>query len=267
MTTDARETGARDLQWQAQALRISALWPAAEISVAEAWAEIMGAEPDTTATQKGGEQQAQGSRPSAEGDQQEEIISLVTKPDRIEWTLRAKGRGEASEEPPDLTLRSLAEALASVTDIGKRWIASKFCPTAQRLALGAMLLAPVQDRQEGYRKLAPYLPGVEIDPEGSRDFFYQVNRPRVTHAPGFDLVVNRLSKWSVAFFKTIVVGFGRDGKPPTSRGRAESFACHLVLDINTDQDYAGELGPDEMRALLVEFASLATEISKEGDTA
>lgn len=265
MTTSSGEAAARDLQWKAQTLRVSALWPSAEIVVPEAWAEVMGAKPETTTSRKGIEQRAEGGQPGAEGDQQGQMVSLVVRPDRIEWALRVGEPAEPPEDLLDLTLGDFADALTFLTDVGTRWTASGFCPSAQRLALGGVLLAPVEDRQEGYQRLAAYLPAVDIDGEGSSDLLYQINRPRVTETLGFELVVNRLCKWAVASFQTLVVPLGGGGKPPASRGEPGRSGCRLEFDINTDKDFAEQLRPDQMATLLAEFASYATTISQEGD--
>ncbi len=262
--TSSGEAAARDLQWRAQSLRLSALWPSAEIGVPEAWAGVMGTEPELTTSRKGIEQRAEGGRPDAEGDQAGQVVALVARPDRIEWTLARKLTGPP-EDPFDLTLGNFADALAVLTEIGTRWMASAFCPSAQRLALGGVLLAPVEDRQEGYRKLAAYLPAVAIDAERSSDFSYQINRPRITRTLGIDLAVNRLCKWSVASFQTLVVALSGGGKSPVSRQQTGGYGCHLELDINTKEGFAEQLAPDQMAALLAELASYATEISQEGD--
>ena len=262
MTTSPGEAAPRDLQWQARSLRVSALWPSAEIAGPEAWAGVMGDEPETTTSRKGIEQRA-------EGDQEGQMVSLVVRPDRIEWALGVRVPTEPPDDPLDLTLGDFADALTSLTDIGRRWMASDFCPSAQRLALGGVLLAPVADREEGYRRLAAYLPAVDIDAEGSSDFSYQINRPRVTKTLRFDLAVNRLCKWSVGVtsFHTLVVPLRGGGKPSASRGQPEMFGCRLEFDINTHKDFTEQLQPDQMATLLAEFVLYATEISQEGDKA
>jgi len=258
MNTQPGETATRDLQWQAQTLRITTLGPSGELAVPQAWAQVIGAEPETTATRKGLEQRA-------EGEEQGHVVSLAVRPDRIDWVLRARQPDEPPEDPLSLTLGGFTEALASLTGIGARWMASQSCPSAQRLALGGVLLAPVEDRQDGYRKLSAYLPPVQISPEGARDFFYQINRPRVTGKLGFGLSVNRLCKWSVAESGFLLLPMGSVSKRARNHLQLGTFCCRLELDINTDSDFDGELRADQMGTLLLELASYATELSQEGD--
>lgn len=65
----------------------------------------------------------------------------------------------------------------------------------QRIALGLVLIRPVASREEAYRELQSLLP-VELDPETSRDFLYQINHPETLQVGQDSLQLNRLRKWS-----------------------------------------------------------------------
>jgi hypothetical protein len=121
------------------------------------------------------------------------------------------------------------------------------------------------DRQSAYRRLAQFLHAVEIDPEGSSEFAYQVNRPRKSRAVE-GLQINRLSKWSA----TLLVPFGLSFIPPGGAhlgklGDGET-TCRIELDINTDPEYKGDLNHALSSALLKEFVDMAMEIVTAGET-
>ncbi len=81
-----------------------------------------------------------------------------------------------------------------------RWLASP--PPVVRLAFGARLMLPVADKEEAYRRLSSYLP-FNLDEKNSRDFNYQINRPRKSRVLGEELRINRLTKWASLLIKAI----------------------------------------------------------------
>jgi hypothetical protein len=131
------------------------------------------------------------------------------------------------------------------------------------LAFGAVLLSPVDTKQLGYQQLNRLLPFIELDTEGISDFLYQINRPRDTTTQIEGLQINRLSKWNVATFRQVNFIVGQTSVR-TSR-RSEVFACRLELDMNTHQDFSGELLPEQLPEVFNELIALGREIKNEGD--
>jgi hypothetical protein len=135
-------------------------------------------------------------------------------------------------------------------------------PVLQRLAFGPSLFQPVSDRKEGYRKLSTYL-DVLKDPENSSDFFYQINRPRTSEIIPGGIIINRLSKWSVAAYEFVAVQIKPDLKAmPVASMR---HAIRLELDINTSQDIKTPFNRDNLQYIFDKLVDYAVEISEKGD--
>jgi hypothetical protein len=166
-------------------------------------------------------------------------------------------------------LGGFEESLSSFLDLVRRWFDLPSRPSIQRVALGAVLLQPVESRQAGYRRIAEYLPAVQIDPEGSSDFLYQINRPtKSAIIPGQAL--NRLSKWYVAAFTPFRIQMQLP--PPQAQllpgmllAGPGIFTCRVEMDLSTSQSYTGELPPDQVAQVYNEMVELAKDIANKGD--
>jgi hypothetical protein len=133
-------------------------------------------------------------------------------------------------------------------------------PAAARIAFGAVLTLPVQSREEGYQTLLS-LTRLKEDILQAADLVFQINRPRASTTGISDLKINRLSIWTVAKLQKIQL---QRAVNRSTASKAE-FACRLQLDINTDQEFLGELKPDQMGIVYKELVELASEISIKGD--
>ena len=140
-------------------------------------------------------------------------------------------------------------------------------PALQRLAFGSVFMQLVTDQPTGYRRLAAYLPRIELDPENSSDFSYTINRPKPSTTRISDLVINRLSKWTVLQLRTVEVHISTvEGvSPETIVPPGDLFACRLEVDVSTSAQYQGELPHDRLPSLYAELVSLSDEIAAEGD--
>jgi hypothetical protein len=145
----------------------------------------------------------------------------------------------------------------------RNWFNHQSCPVMHRIAFGAIVFLPVSNHQEGYETLSLYLPAVKLDPSNSSDFLYQINRPRELNIDIPELRINRLSKWSVFKFEAGVVSLRADFIDHTPK--TTLFACRLELDINTRQDFDGEINPNQIYIVFDELVSSAKEIISEGD--
>jgi hypothetical protein len=195
-------------------------------------------------------------------------LILGIQPGRIDWYLRATDkvddRAESSGEIAALT----HDATKSFYDLILRWIKLDSCPTIKRIAVGAILLQPVENRQTGYRKLNAYLHSFKLDPEAS-DFLYQINRPRTSRTGITDLRINRLCKWSVALLGEVAVSLSvgpKDIGPLTGSVEGQGhYACRLELDVNTSQEHEGDFSGDTLSTIFAELVDHAQEISERGD--
>lgn len=174
---------------------------------------------------------------------------------KVDWLIGPHRREEAEDQ--DLVVGSWADHLASCQQFVDAWSGSAET-VASRLAIGAVLLQPVESRRQGYERLAAFLPSVEVDPESS-DFFYRINRRRRSVVA--DTELNRLSEWSVAQLTQLAQ------QDQVLRALDARFFCRVGLDINTVPEFDGQLTPGIQGELLKELTSLAIEIASIGDVA
>jgi hypothetical protein len=62
-----------------------------------------------------------------------------------------------------------------------------------RVAFGAVLLLPVENRDAGYRELDRLLPPITVDPNNTRELLYRINRPKIYEE---EIELNRLTTWT-----------------------------------------------------------------------
>jgi len=248
--------------WLARGMRVTCFCaPQRSIDAASWWASVTGGEPDSsTVRPKIGAQVHEG----ALGEWR---LALSVLPGRIDWRLSAPG--PKSPESLDASLpptcgpfpRAGQELLA----LAKRWSGLEDCPPSTRLAVGAELVQPVPDKAEGYRLATRYLGAtMKIDPEGSSDLLYRINRSRACSIGDDTIPVNRLSTWSILRVtgQAVLDVTGRElGRVFTST----AFALSLELDINTGPEFSGELPAALFGEALDTLFDLATEIAVKGD--
>lgn len=168
------------------------------------------------------------------------------------------------EVPGFPTIGKFTEILALFTEVTSRWLNLGSCPEIRRIAFGAGLLSAVENRVSGYRQLAGYLPSVNIDPEHSSDFLYQINRTRKSGTGIADLTINRLSKWYVATMST--AGLVLEPTQVLQHEMSQQyFACRLELDINTTTVRQEALPRETVPSIFAELMDLGQEIVREGD--
>lgn len=187
--------------------------------------------------------------------------------DRIDWVYAI----ETNREPDAdgiFTIGSFPEALEGFLDLMYIWFKFETCPPARRLAFGAVMLQPVAGIQEGYhRMIDAYLHNVKVDIERASDFLYQINMPRPSVSGIKGLVLNRLSKWSVAGFIPLRTRLSLPYLSAEHTAGPERFACRLELDVNTAVSFEGELAKEQLPLVFQELVELGEEIAKEGDIA
>ena len=193
------------------------------------------------------------------GDWQLRVTGL---PDRINWVITPgeEGYAEESRLGPSLTVE-----LEAIHSLSEGWLSA--IPDKRRLAFGAVVADPVENKREGYGKLSEILrASVAIDPDNSSDFLYQINRPRESIVFPH-LMINRLSKWSVASRASYHMSLSPGGPPTRVNVTDEGTWLNLELDISTEADYSENLPNEKMESIFQELTELAVEIATKGDTA
>ena len=233
--------------WEIQQLRATAftLTAATDTEAAGWWIKATDSQPEETQSRprEGVLQQS--------GRFKEKHLTLNSQQDRVDWRLE-----DPFHPMPDIK----DETVESFFSLVLNWLQE--CPPISRLALGAILANPVSNRQEGYEKIAPMIPAIQIDPKNSSDLVYQINRPRQSKASP-NITINRLCKWAVMYYGVIQVNLIPGN--PTSRVVPDQslHACHLEIDINTSPENKERI--DHLTELFQEMIIWGDEISEEGD--
>jgi hypothetical protein len=143
-----------------------------------------------------------------------------------------------------------------------RWLAG--APALNRMAFGVLLNLPVGEREIGYRTLSTLLP-IRIDAAKSRDFLYQINRPRLASTPGaVGLEINCLSRWMVSLLARAKLTFTEASVGFFDRENVTS-ACRVEMDINTAGERQEALPRETYAGLFRELVEIACEIAEKGD--
>ncbi len=240
-------------EWSVSLLRLT-VFPTSPLEVIGKhwWMGLLGEEPEsrtekprTLELQEAGEYETHG-------------LIVSTNPVVIDWRLvPAAVEGVPIDGIP--VIGTFSDALSIFLPLMHRWLDEQ-CPELQRMALGAELVQPAEDHAAAYRRLASYVP-VRLDPIGSSDFLYQINRPRPSRTDIPLLRINRLSKWSAM---KLTLG-GSLGDQLLELPGLEHFACLVELDINTAPGYPGTLNRDQFGTVLTELADLGKELAVNGD--
>ncbi len=139
----ARPIGKLDAgKWQAETLRVTAFpSPAATIAEPTWWSDLTGETPENRTTRPRErvfiEQGSWGGR----------RLTLGMNPTRIDWVF-----GGIEDDSP---LTAFNDSLKALRELILQWLPT--CPPIRRLAFGAVVRAPVESREAGYRQIAAYL--------------------------------------------------------------------------------------------------------------
>jgi hypothetical protein len=178
-------------------------------------------------------------------------LSYKRSPRGVEWMLESA----PDPEMPETFFGMNTAVITPFSELIRRWLVD--CPAFQRLAFGAALYLQVRDKAEGYRRLSDYL-GLQLDPENTGDFLYQINRRRRSRSGVPNLEINRLSKWTWAPFGVR----GPEGEQPWPVARHS--VCLLELDINTAPEFRGPFPREAYVPLFDELVAFAEEIAVKG---
>lgn len=244
--------------WHVLTLRATAfVAPDAPTAPSDWWGQLVGLPPEIVISRpKLGQHQQDG---SFEGRK----LTLQIQPERIDWTFMPADVQSPEELEEGLpSAGSLSDALGPFHKLVLAWL--PLAPPVTRLAFGAILFQPAENRRAGYAQIAGYIPSVKLDPDGSSDFLYQINRPRDSVSGIGGLRINRLTKWSVMLFERVRVEFKRPGVVAAG-SLAMRSACRLELDINTSPEFSGPLPHERLQSLFEELLTLGQEIAAKGD--
>lgn len=246
-------------EWQVETLRMT-VFPSQPLQTEAVtwWADLAG-EPPEASLRLPRTHGLQEEGPFGVGEGK---LVLRVEPNRVDWVL-APRENPGAEVAGFLVVGSLPELPESFCQVISRWFDFETCPSAQRMAFGAILLRPVMDYQASLVQLTAYLPFLESVRGDVSDFLYQINRRRDSSTGIPNLRINRLSKWSVAAVTSSEVAL----QPHTMRlsPTQTQYACRLELDVNTVPNFPGELSRDQQPIVFRELVHLARQIAGQGD--
>jgi len=240
--------------WEPEILRLT-LFHEKEIIEQTWWEDLFGKKAENTQTKKLIHKEED---PFGKGK-----LILLSQPGRIDWQYIIDVEERInSDDPPPFTLGEFSVALDLFLKQMNKWFEFETCPSASRIAFGSVLLHRVESLQAGYRQLEPYLTKIKLEPENIREFMYRINRPRNSKFLS-DLMLNRLSSWSVSSFIKNVLPLGTGSIQPFQS--PECFACCLELDINTVPEYRAGFSKENLANVYQELVELGKEIAQKGD--
>ncbi len=243
--------------WLSEVFRLTSFFRNSDrLDTSKWWETVVGELPDNRNAQpKIGVFQDQGPYESGQ-------LIMSAQPGRVDWLFipsfdKQIGMPNLLELPP---YHSKKELFLQIVD---RWF--EICPPTIRVAYGLVLNKPVSDKKSGYRELSKYLSTIQMDPENSSDFLYQINRRRLSkNIPGLQL--NRLSKWTVASAEITQIPIGAVIIPTADSNQQTNIRfARLELDINTAQEFTKTIPNENISSIFIELAELADEIAELGD--
>ena len=158
-------------------------------------------------------------------------------------------------EPSDLG--AVEAHVAEFEELSHKWLQALDAPVI-RLAFGATYLEPAANRRAAYGRLNELLESLELDPDNSRDVFYQVNRPITVDG----LILNRLTKWS-----SVVVAKGNVVHSPEGMksNLVPEYFVRLECDNSTPADNTAPIGAEKLIAFHKRLVKLSLENVQSGE--
>lgn len=243
-------------EWRAQYTKLIAFPSDPPLGVEQDWWRAIAGVRSETSLRKPQKQEDSGPF-------EDVALSLEIDPFRVTWIVSPRIDPEnAPNEFP--TVGPAFGRRDWLLQLMGRWLDN--CPPIKRLAFAGSFLQFVESKEEAYRRLNRYLPGVEVDADTS-DFMYRVNRQRTSRTGIEGLRINRLCTWAAAR-----LSFGLHAvSPNTGESRdvpisASQNACLIELDINTVPDFPkGELPRASLRDIFAELVDIGLEAAERGD--
>lgn len=238
----------RGLSWSVESLRLTTFVKEPQAPGA-GWELVVG-EPPEIKTDKPREQIVDERGPFADGQ-----LVFLSQPTRVDWLYTTAEA--ALGEMPALEFNEGLLHFKPVTD--KWWATAR---GVHRVAFGAILRAPVSDKEAGYEALQRYVHSLRLTPGTTSELIFQINRPRMSQVLQ-GLQVNRLTKWSVLQSQKLNITLSLGTMAPLGD---PAYACRLEMDLSTDAQRVDPFPPDLMPDLWRELGVLAVEITEKGET-
>jgi len=257
MTRDSEEPQAREIAWHPGNLRATAFLRAG-IERQNWWEEVFGGPPEARS------EQPQVGTLLETGYTELGLVTLTVRPTRVDWVVAAEtADGGGHEVFP--VLGPMTEMFDRFQGFVFGWLGADTCPEIVRLAFSSDLLHGVESKETGYQLLIPYLPYLQLDPEGASDFTYQINRRRDSRAELEGLRINRLARWMVAVKAQQGAQVDLVASALSLFRGPVAFACNLYLDISTVAEAADIVASSPYRDIFGELVELGSEIAQQGD--
>lgn len=184
-------------------------------------------------------------------------LTLKANPNRNDWSITSYEEKILRDLPQIGDFPKVVEIFFGKM---KEWFEKESSLEIRRLAFGTVVWQLAENQQDAYEKISNFLPCVTLEPEKSKDFLYQINRPKISELIP-DLTINRLSRWSVGKFQKLHIKLGQQGLSE----KKDSFVSRLELDINTDQNYQEKLPNEKLFKIFEELERFGEEIAQKGD--
>jgi hypothetical protein len=244
------EPVAAHFSWLSESTRLTVFREAIDVdSLGQWWAQFVGhpVERDEAKPMEGF-RRIEGEMPGLH--EQRARLSLAAQVGRVDWHMRAK-------DVTPLALPAIGPfpgVVEQFIELGRKWIAEASIET-RRIALGAILVLPVESREEGYSRMSSLL---RIDlPTDASDFTFRINRPVASKVLD-DLTLNRLMTWGIVQLSAL--SLDGSGEIPGSR----TLACRLEMDISTQAGREEALPLAAEGPIFDELWNIAKEIAAEG---
>jgi hypothetical protein len=257
--TAAPDTPRLNVEWSVQQLRATIFHAPGDAGdkIHEYWAKAFGSMPQQDETKN-----LEGVRVVGGQVRDKQWMANIRR-DRVDIASQPAaapplGSGDVwyrSESPYQQIVRELIEPSHLLVDT---------VSGVNRLAVGALFLAPASGISDAYAKLNVVFPYLHLEGLDAPDFSFRVNRRRQSQR-STALQVNRLATWSIAQGQTVSFGLVGSGGA-SALGSEIQFAASLQLDINTVQAGMGARIPaDRAKDILTELVDMAIEIVERGD--
>jgi hypothetical protein len=246
--------------WSVLNMRLSAFPVSADKLEPDLWEQVVG---------EGQESDLDQPRQVRSGRWSNGVLQLAAGPLVTVFTATPNN---AEDGFPNVDIWPVAEVFPKFVELTRRWLVSTDLKI-KRIGLGLNALLPAQDRIAAYYLLKELVFGVEIDPEGTSDLIYQINRPVPSADLGTGEKLNRLMKWSAPIFRVARMQATLTQVPQMAQigGRAATDVKHyagLETDINTPAEREEPLNPTRLGSILDAMAELTwknLEYGEKGD--
>ncbi len=232
-------------QWLTLGLRLSVFPLTSWDAPTNLWERIVG-EPHETEQSQPRQRLRVQSGPWREG-----LLQVMTLPSTIVWTASPAPEADGL---PDFDKWPVVNFLPAFVALTRGWLVSTdFDIMRVGFGLTGLLFSP--NKIASYKTLQELIPSVQIDPEETSDFLYQINRPVSSSVLGSQVRLNRLMKWNSRSFGLAQLQIS----PNVAQASpvVDKYYATLENDINTPNELAGALEKSLLGAIYDELVGLA----------